>query len=195
MSVLTIPSAEMQRWPIGFGETLPFEHWQVLHALPRQDKKLICDLQRRGIAGVAFYENRVRKYKKSTQRFQVPLLGGYVFAYIPRERRADVYDTGRIVRIIDVTDPQRLTYDLTALAKLLAAIGTQPVSVRPEIVAGKTIVITAGMFAGCTGIVQRRKANVELVVNLSMLGQSVATKIPLEMAQLVAELTAELKAS
>lgn len=190
MPTLTIPSAEMYRWPIGFGDTLPSEHWQVLHSLPRQDKQLILDLKRRGIAGVAFYENRVRKYEKSTQRFQVPLLGGYVFAYMPRERRHDVYDTGRIVRIIDVVDATRLSQDLMALAKLLESVGERPVSVRPEIVVGKTVLITSGMFAGCTGIVQRRKANVELIVNLPVLGQSVATNIPLEMAELAPELKA-----
>lgn len=190
MSTLTIPSAEMHRWPVGFGDSLPSEHWQVLHSLPRQDKQLILDLKRRGIPGVAFYENRVRKYTKSTQRFQVPLLGGYVFAYLPRERRTEAYDTGRIVRIIDVVDAARLTQDLMALGKLLETVGERPVSVRPEIVVGKTVMITSGMFAGCTGIVQRRKANVELIVNLPVLGQSVATNIPLEMAELVPELKA-----
>ena len=195
MSTLTIPSAEMYRWPLGFGETLPSQHWQVLHSLPRQDKQLIADLKRRSIAGVAFYENRVRRYLKSTQSFQVPLLGGYVFAYIPRERRHDVYETGRIVRIIDVTDPLRLTHDLEALGKLLEAVGERRVSVRPEIVVGKIVMITSGMFAGCTGIVQRRKANTELVVNLPVLGQSVATNIPLEMAELATELEPGLKAS
>lgn len=190
MPTLTIPSAEMFRWPIGFGENLPSEHWQVLHSLPRQDKQLILDLKRRNIAGVAFYENRVRKYQKSTQRFQVPLLGGYVFAYMPRERRMDAYDTGRIVRIIDVVDAEKLSRDLMALAKLLENVGDRPVVVRPEIVVGKTVVITSGMFAGCTGVVQRRKSNLELVVNLPVLGQSVATNIPLELAELVPELMA-----
>lgn len=185
MPTVRVPSAEMHRWPIGFGEVLPTDHWLVLHALPRQDKRLIWDLKQRGIAGVAFYENRVRHYEKSTQTFHVPLLGGYLFAHLPRERRHEVYDTGRIVRIIDVADAAGLANDLTALARLLEAVGDGPLAVRPEIVVGNTIRVASGMFAGCTGIVVRRKANVQLVVNLPVLGQSVATVIPLAFAELI----------
>lgn len=186
MTLVMAPSAIMRRWPVGFGETLPTDHWQVLHALPRQDKRLIDDLARRGIAGVAFYENRVRRYEKSVQTFQVPLLGSYVFAHIPRERRDEAYATGRLVRIIDVADAASLTRDLMALARLLEAVGEGPLHVRPEIVVGKTVLITTGLFAGCTGVVMQRKANQHLVVNLPLLGQSVTTTIPLQLAELLA---------
>ncbi len=185
--MLKIPSAVMHCWPLGFGESLPTNHWQVLHALPRQDKKLMCDLRRRGLAGVAFYENRERTYKNGRQNFQVPLLGGYIFANISREQRTDAYDTGRLVRIIDVVDAYQLAQDLTALNKLLTAILDRPVIIIPQIVAGKTVLIKSGMFAGCSGVVLRCKSHLQLIVNLQVLGQSVATTIPLEVAELVTE--------
>lgn len=147
----------------------------------------MCDLQQRGISGVAFYENRERIYKHSRQTFQIPLLGGYIFANISRDQRAEAYATGRLVRILDVVDAQQLTRDLTALKKMLTAIADGPVIISPEIVVGKIVQIKSGMFAGCTGVVQRRQSNLHLIVNLPVLGQSVATHIPLEIAELVPE--------
>ena len=184
-SLAVATSAEVHTWPFGFGAVLPDDHWLVAHALPRQDKRLADDLARRRIAGLTFYENRIRQYEKSTQTFQVPLLGGYLFVHLPRERKDELYATGRVVRIIDVADPVRLAGDLEALRRLLDAVGDGPLVVRPELVAGKQVVITIGIFAGCSGVIQRRKDNVHLVVNLPILGQSVATVIPLATAELM----------
>jgi transcription antitermination factor NusG len=184
MALAVSTSTEVYTWPIGFGAVLPQDHWQVAHALPRQDKRLAEDLARRRIAGLTFYENRARTYLKSTQHFQVPLLGGYLFVHVPRERRHEIFDTGRVVRIIDVADPLRLAADLEALRKLLDAAGDAPVMVMPELVPGRMVHIRSGSFIGCKGVIVRRKENVHLVVNLPILGQSVATVIPLATAEL-----------
>jgi transcription antitermination factor NusG len=177
-------SGEVHTWPLGFGTALPTDYWSVLHAFPRQDKRLISELERCGIPGIAFYENRVRQYEKSTQTFQVPLLGGYVFAHLPRERRAEAFATGRVVRVIDVSDAAALTRDLERLTLLLTALGDAPLVVRPELAVGQTVEITFGMFSGCSGVIQRRQDNRHLVVNLPVLGQSVSTVIPLDLAEL-----------
>ena len=184
MALAVSTSTEVYTWPFGFGSVLPQDHWQVAHALPRQDKRLAEDLARRRIAGLTFYENRARTYTKGTQHFQVPLLGGYLFVHLPRERRHEIYDTGRVARVIDVADPLRLAEDLATLRNLLEAAGDAPVIVMPELVPGKVVYIRSGTFAGCKGIIIRRKENAHLVVNLPILGQSVATVIPLATAEL-----------
>lgn len=177
-------SGEVLEWPLGFAEALPGDYWHVAHARPRQEKLLAFDLKRRGIAGLLFLENRTRVYEKSTQTFKVPLLGGYVFVHVPRERRDEVYDTGRIARLIDVADPERLRNDLDALRRLIAATEEGQLIVRPELIPGKLVWITSGIFSGCQGVIHRRKDNAELVVNLPLLGRSVATRIPLALAEL-----------
>ncbi len=185
-TLIAPPSAEVHAWPVGFGATFPTDRWLVVHALPRQDKRLAFDLARRRMPGLMFIENRVRQYEKSTQTFQVPLIAGYLFVNVERERRVDIWDTLRVVRIIDVADPAALARDLENLRNLINAAGDLPLEVKPELVAGKTVVITQGTFAGCEGVVQRRKGKTHLIVNLHMLGQSVATTIPLATAELLA---------
>ncbi len=72
------------------------------------------------------------------------------------------------------------------MALLIQAIGDAPLVVRPELVAGEVVLITSGLFSGCSGVIQRRQHNHHLVVNLPVLGQSVSTVVPLEIAELLA---------
>ena len=74
-------------WPQGFSAALPDEPWLVLHAYPRQEKKVIEDLRRRNLPGCAFFERRLRHYPgKGTQESLIPLIPGYLFVAGGRER-------------------------------------------------------------------------------------------------------------
>ena len=174
----------VEAWPIGFGASLPAGPWLVLHVKPRQEKQLIKDLRRLPFPGLCFFERRLRHYPgKGTQESILPLLNGYLFVNASREQREPFYDTQRVVRIIDVPQPAKLTSDLQNLCRLIGA-ATSPLIVRPELVVGKSVTVTQGTFTGCTGVVQRRERTYELVVNLDMLGRSVAVTLPAEFAEL-----------
>jgi transcription antitermination factor NusG len=156
----------------------------VVHAYPRQDKKVIELLQRKNLPGIAFFERRLRHYPgKGKQEFVVPLLPGYLFVAANRANYDVVYDTERVVRIIDVRNPLELTTDLRSLIKLLT-VAQAPIMVRPELVPGKRVSIVTGTLAGCSGIITRRKQDMELVVNLELLGTSVAVTLPAMYAEL-----------
>jgi hypothetical protein len=61
-------SGLVEDWPVGFSASLPTTHWLVVHAYPRQEKKLILDLRARRLSGCAFFERRIRHYPgKGTQ--------------------------------------------------------------------------------------------------------------------------------
>jgi transcription antitermination factor NusG len=174
----------VEDWPSGFTRQLPDSHWLVVHAYPRQEKKLIADLRARNLPGCAFFERRMRHYPgKGTQESLVPLLGGYVFVSALLSARQEIYDTRRVVRVIDVPHPLELCRDLRHLCNLVNA-SDAPLQVRPELTPGKRVEITAGTFAGCAGIISRRHGQLELVVNVEMLGTSVAVTLPADLAEL-----------
>jgi transcription antitermination factor NusG len=171
-------------WPQGFSASLPAERWLVVHAYPRQEKKVIDDLRGRKLPGCAFFERRLRHYPgKGTQESLVPLIPGYLFVCGGREEHEAIYASRRVVRIIDVPRPRELVDDLRNLISLVTASST-PLVVRPELVPGKRISITSGTFAGCSGVITRRSHDFELVVNLEMLGTSVAVTLPADYAEL-----------
>lgn len=174
----------VQEWPVGFSAALPEGPWLVLHVKPRQEKRLIEDLRRLPFPGLCFFERRLRHYPgKGTQESLLPLLSGYLFVNAGRDDRQPLFDTQRVVRILDVTQPGSLTSDLQNLCRLVGA-ATSPLVVRPELAIGQKVTVTQGTFTGCSGVVQRRERAYELVVNLEVLGQSVAVTLPAEFAEL-----------
>ena len=178
-------SGVVEEWPAGLTSDLSSQHWLVVHAYPRQDKKLLADLQFRHLPCCAFFERRIRVYPgKGKQESLVPLLGGYVFVAAERELKSVIFDTGRVVRIIDVTQPRTLTEDLANLCRLITA-SSGPIKVKPEIVPGRRITILRGVFSGCSGVVAKRQNQVELIVNLELLGHSVSVALPAEFAELI----------
>lgn len=165
---------------------LPDERWLVVHAYPRQEKKVIEDLKSRQLPGCAFFERRLRHYPgKGTQESLVPLIPGYLFVVGGREDREAIYATRRVVRIIEVPRPKELADDLRNLIRLITATAS-PLVVRPELVPGRRIAITTGTFAGCSGVIARRSHDYELVVNLELLGTSVSVTLPADYAELAA---------
>jgi transcription antitermination factor NusG len=172
-------------WPEGFANELPQEPWLVVHAYPRQEKRLADDLKRKRIPGMLFLERRVRRYAgKGQQTSLVPLLGGYLFVSLERERRDDLFATERVVRVLEPKSHDRLPRDLASLRALVLG-ATEPLIVRPELIAGKRVHLRHGAFAGCEGVIARRQNRLELVVNLALLGTSVSVTLPADMAELI----------
>jgi transcriptional antiterminator RfaH len=172
-------------WPIGYSEQLSAESWMVIHTYPRQDKKVIEILRQKNLNGIAFFEKRLRHYPgKGKQESIVPLLPGYLFVAGNRDHYEAIYDTGRVVRIMDVRHPHELISDLRQLITLVS-LTQSPMIVRPELVPGKKITIVNGTLAGCVGVIARRKQDLELVVNLQMMGTSVAVTLPAVYAELL----------
>lgn len=169
--------------PPGLFHVPPESNWLIAHCKPRQEKCLCRALSWQQIPRGIFLERRVRRYPgKGISETLVPLLGGYVFCIGGNAERDAIYRTERVARLIRVPDGNRLAQQVQMLALLLER--TQgPLHVRPEIVAGTVITVTRGTLAGLTGVVQRRKGKAQLVVNLSVLGTSVAVELPAETAE------------
>jgi transcription antitermination factor NusG len=126
----------------------------------------------------------VRHYPgKGTQTSWRPLLPGYVFVNLMTDTLIDatLYATGRCVHILRVSQQDHFVTELNNLLTL-AEQAPSPLIVQPHLVPGIAIIIRQGTFAGCQGLVQRRQGITELVVNLQVLGCSVATTLPAEWA-------------
>ena len=166
--------ADVQAWPPALADDLPGGPWSVVHVRPRQEKLLAGNLLRLGVPNLLFLERSVRTYlRQGTQVSMLPLLPGYLFVLCPPERWDAVYQTERVVRMLHVTDQAALRSDLADLVALVRRAPV-PLLVRPELVPGIPVVLTAGSLAGVRGIIDRRRGRSEVVVNVRMLGSSVA---------------------
>jgi len=161
----------------------PAAGWMIAHCKPRQEKLLCAELEWRKVPRGIFYERRIRRYLgKGAQEHLVPLIGGYIFCVGDFHTREQIYSTGRVVHILPVPRQLELAQQLSLLAALVTRT-TGPLIVKPEIVPGKLVTLTKGTLAGCMGVVVRRKGVSQLVVNLTVLGTSVAVELPAETAE------------
>jgi hypothetical protein len=163
-------------WPHGFLDALPGEDWLVAHTRPRHEKCLVRDLQRYAIPGVLFLEERMRIRPKSQQRTLVPLLGSYVFVHLPFAQQMRLYDTGRILRLIPVSQPQQLCCDLMDLHRLVTTV-PDTLQVTPSLQPGMRVCFRHGTLAGTSGVVVRRDGATLVAVNIHALGHSVTVRV------------------
>jgi hypothetical protein len=169
--------AQVQSWPPGLlTDPSASPDWLVAHVKPKQEKLLAGELRQRALPGALFLKVHVRRYPgKGPQTSLVPILPGYLFAVDAPGAKEALYASGRVVRLLPVTRPDELRQDIHDLARLLTA-NPGPVLVRPELQPGSRVVLGCGTLAGCAGVVLRRQGLCEIVVNVRMLGTSVAVQ-------------------
>lgn len=175
----------IQWWPHP-PPALPGSRWCIAHVKPRQDKQFGQTIGASGGLSCCLLSASVRHYPgKGTQTSWLPLLPGYVFVNLAADEMTDtsLYATGRCVRILRISQQDHFVAEFSNLLTLAEQAPT-PLVVQPHLVPGTEIVIRQGTFAGCQGLVQRRQGVTELVVNLQVLGCSVATTLPAEWADL-----------
>lgn len=177
-SILRV-SGHVHAWPPGFADgELPGHDWLVVHARPRQEKLLATELGRLRLPGLLLYERRISRHAGHGKReFLVPLLGSYIFVNATEHAREPIYATSRTVSILTVRQEASFTRDLADLIALVRR-ASGPLLVSPELVAGMRVMVTEGSFAGLHGIIVRRQGLDRLVVNLPVLGTSVAVELP-----------------
>lgn len=165
---------EVLAWPPELADPLPDGPWTVVHVKPRQEKLLVSNLRYLQVPSLLLLEHVERVYVRQGRQVNIlPLLPGYLFVQAGEEAYHDIYATERVVRLFNVRHPADLCRDLTDLIALVRR-AEEPLLVRPELVPGTVVMLTAGSLAGLRGVVDRRKGRCELVVNVRLLGTSVA---------------------
>lgn len=107
-----------------------------------------------------------------------PLFPGYIFALFDAnsDERIEVLRTRGVASILSL-DGQPAAIPDAAIADL-RRMTRSPKAVRPgPYVAGSTVIVARGPFAGITGIVTRVRGNTTLSVPVAIMGRSVAVEI------------------
>ena len=114
-------------------------YWLVCHTKPRCEKKLAALLKAEKFEHYLPLIDSVRKYGQQTKRFTKPLFPGYVFASVPVELKARIYQQDLLARAITVEDVPRFLRQL-ADVKANVASGFE-LSVMPLLTKGRRVKI------------------------------------------------------
>jgi len=152
--------------------------WFVCHTKPRCEKKFAALLAAEKFEHYLPLVESVRHYAQQTKRFTKPLFPGYVFARIPIERKARIYQQELIARAIPVPDETAFLSQIEGV-KAMVASGYQ-LTVMPLLTRGRRVRVAGGALHGLEGFVDDPANPHGIVISVDVLQQGLLVKMPIE---------------
>ena len=145
--------------------------WLVCHTKPRCEKKFSALMQAEKLEHYLALVQSVRRYGTQTKRFTKPLFPGYVFAQVPAERKARIYQQDLLVRAITVEDVPKFLRQLEDV-KAIVASGFE-LSLIPLLTKGRRAKIVGGPLHGLEGVVDDPANPKGIVLSVDVLQQEI----------------------
>src|SRR6185503_1888352 len=164
-------------------ESKPDAYWLVCHTKPRCEKKFSALLAAEKFEHYLPLIQSVRRYAQQTKKFTKPLFPGYVFAQVPVEKKARIYQQDLLARAITVEDEATFLQQL-ADVKAIVASGFE-LSVMPLLTKGRRVKIAGGPLHGLEGFVDDPSNPRGIVLSVDVLQQGLLVKVPAENLQVL----------
>ena len=155
--------------------------WLVCHTKPRCEKKFAALMAAEKFEHYLPLIESVRRYAQQTKRFTKPLFPGYVFARVPTEKKARIYQQDLLARAITVDDEASFLHQL-ATVKTVVASGFEA-SVMPLLTKGRRVRIVGGPLHGVEGFVDNPAQPEGVVIAIDVLQQGLRVKVPADQLQ------------
>ena len=156
----------------------PAGAWLVCHTRPRCEKKFSALLAAERFEHYLPLVESVRRYAHQTKRFTKPLFPGYVFAQVPTERRARIYQQDLVARALPVADEAAFLRQLTEVRTMIAS--GYELTVRPLLTRGRRVRVVGGPLHGLEGYVDDPANPQGVVLSVDVLRQGLLVKVPAE---------------
>ncbi|WP_237702388.1 transcription termination/antitermination protein NusG [Opitutus terrae] len=157
--------------------------WLVCHTKPRCEKKFAALMAAERFEHYLPLVDSVRKYRQQTKRFTKPLFPGYVFACVPNEKRARIFQQDLLARAIDVDDERRFLRQLDDVRAIVAS--GYELTVLPLLTRGRRVKIVGGPLHGLEGFVDDPSNPRGVVLSVDVLQQGLLVKLPAENLQVL----------
>lgn len=158
-------------------------YWLVCHTKPRCEKKFAALMKAEKFEHYLALVESVRRYAQQTKKFTKPLFPGYVFAKVPAEQKARIYQQDLLARAITVVDEATFLRQL-ADVKAIVASGFE-LSVLPLLTKGRRVKVVGGPLHGLEGFVDDPSNPRGIVLSVDVLQQGLLVKMPIEHLQVL----------
>jgi hypothetical protein len=153
----------------------PGQHWFVLHARPRCEKKVAVYVGLQGAPAFLPLRRRAHRYGARLRTFTSPLFTGYLFACGDVNLQARLRQNRHVARLLEVPDQATLLGQLGQI-RMALELGDL-VEVLPYLEVGRRVRVSQGPLRGLEGIVQKVRDRTRMVINLDIIRESVAVEI------------------
>jgi len=153
--------------------------WVPVYTRPRCEKVVEDYCHRYGIPCYLPLLRRAKRYQRRTVETFLPMFRSYLFAQLGTASRGQLVQSHKIIHVIEVTALQEvgLVRELNDVLRLERLQTATELMVLPELQPGQPVLISEGPFRGMTGIVQRRRSETRVTVNIELLGQAVTAEM------------------
>jgi len=152
--------------------------WLVCHTKPRCEKKFAALMSAEHFEHYLPLVTSVRRYAKETKHFTKPLFPGYVFAQVPVESKARIYQQDLLARAIQIDDEAKFLRQLQDVRTLVDS-GLM-LSLHPLVKKGARARVVGGPLRGLEGIIDDPANPNGIVLCVDVLQQGLLVKVPLE---------------
>ncbi len=156
----------------------PEAAWLVCHTKPRCEKKFAALMAAEGFEHYLPLVVSVRRYAQQTKRFTKPLFPGYVFARVPAERKARIYQQDLLARALPVSDETAFLRQLSDVRTMIAS--GYELTVLPLLTRGRRVRVVGGPLHGLEGFIDDPANPHGVVLSVDVLRQGLLVKLPVE---------------
>lgn len=160
------------------------ESWLVCHTKPRCEKKFAALMTAERMAHYLPTVPHVRHYGPRTRTSELPLFPGYVFARVPADRKARIYQLDLLVRAIEVPDEPTLLRQLTDVQRVVSS-GLET-ALKPLYRRGSIVQVSGGPLKGLEGVIDDPDNPSGIIIEVDVLQQGLHVTIPLSDLKLLA---------
>ncbi|MBU1864090.1 MAG: UpxY family transcription antiterminator [Candidatus Omnitrophica bacterium] len=162
-----------------FDESLNQKKWYAIHTRCHHEKQVSCRLEGKGVETFLPLRCLQRRWKDRKKLVDFPLFPGYVFIRISLLDKRCVIETPSVVRIVGTRRPEPLPEDqIWGVKKFLETeIQFDP---YPYLIPGMEVEVRRGPLKNIRGILVTKKNKHRLVINVSLINNSIATEIDAE---------------
>lgn len=154
------------------------DYWLVCHTKPRCEKKFAALMQAEKFEHYLPLVESVRRYAQQTKKFTKPLFPGYVFAHVPAEKKARIYQQDLLARALTVEDVSTFLRQLEDV-KTIVKSGFE-LTVMPFLTKGRRVKIVGGPLHGLEGFVDNPANPQGIVIAVDVLRQGLLVRMPVE---------------
>ena len=153
--------------------------WYAVHTRPRHEKKIVAELERKGVSAFLPLVREVRRWSDRRTTVEFPLFSCYVFVNLlpAPESRVSVLRSYGVLSLVGngwegTPIPDQQIEDIKRLVR-----GKVPFTCYPFLAIGQKVRIRGGALDGIEGILTRRNGNDRLVISVETIQRSFSISV------------------
>ncbi|WP_221030867.1 transcription termination/antitermination protein NusG [Actomonas aquatica] len=153
------------------------ESWWVCHTKPRCEKKFAALMNAERMPHYLPLITSVRRYGNRERSFTKPLFASYVFARVPDEKKARIYQQDLLARALPVTNEALFLAQLADVQRIVSS-GFET-SIHPLFKQGQPVRVVSGPLRGLEGVIDDPADPKGIIVTVDVLQQGLHVSIPI----------------